>query len=219
MSDPLHLFLMTNTLETGGSERQFVGSAKAISHEHFKIHLGCLLRYGPLLNQVGDITEFPLGGSFFTWQAWRSRFNLIRYLRTKQIDVAHSFDFYTNLMLLPLARLARVPVIVGSHRQIPRILVDPLQCLPLGVERNDARTPHRGAVRWVRQRIGGEGTGDGRHDNPGSRLVHLCTLIGSAMVWVATHLPGGIVGSCGHSLIRSRSLLAGQSSERVDRLR
>jgi glycosyltransferase involved in cell wall biosynthesis len=126
MSDPLHLFLMTNTLETGGSERQFVGSAKAISHEHFKIHLGCLLRYGPLLNQVGDITEFPLGGSFFTWQAWRSRFNLIRYLRTKQIDVAHSFDFYTNLMLLPLARLARVPVIVGSHRQLGDLLT-PMQ--------------------------------------------------------------------------------------------
>ena len=126
MNDQLNLFLMTNSLETGGSERQFVGLAKAISHEHFEIHLGCLLRYGPLLDQVGEITEFPLGGSFFTWQAWRSRFNLIRYLRAKKIDVAHSFDFYTNLMLLPLARLARVPVIVGSQRQLGDLLT-PLQ--------------------------------------------------------------------------------------------
>ncbi|MGA8677545.1 MAG: glycosyltransferase family 4 protein, partial [Candidatus Acidiferrales bacterium] len=126
MNDRLNLFLMTNTLETGGSERQFAGSAKAISHEHFKIHLGCLLRCGPLLDQVGDITEFPLGGSFLTWQAWRSRFNLIRYLRTKRIDVVHSFDFYTNLMLLPLARLVRVPVIVGSHRQLGDLLT-PMQ--------------------------------------------------------------------------------------------
>jgi glycosyltransferase involved in cell wall biosynthesis len=125
-NDQLNLFLMTNTLEIGGSERQFVGSAKAISHEHFKIHLGCLGRYGPLLDQVGDITEFPLGGSFFTWQAWRSRFNLICYLRAKKIDVAHSFDFYTNLMLVPLARLARVPLIVGSHRQLGDLLT-PMQ--------------------------------------------------------------------------------------------
>jgi glycosyltransferase involved in cell wall biosynthesis len=126
MNKQLNLFLMTNTLEIGGSERQFIGSAKAISHEHFRIYLGCLLRYGPLLDQVEDITEFPLGGSFLTWQAWRSRLNLLRYLRAKKIDVAHSFDFYTNLMLLPIARLARVPVIVGSHRQLGDLLT-PLQ--------------------------------------------------------------------------------------------
>lgn len=126
MNDQLNLFLMTNTLETGGSERQFVGLAKAISHEHFKIRLGCLLRYGPLLDRVADITEFPLGGSFFTWQAWRSRFNLIRYLHAQKIDIAHSFDFYTNVMLLPLARLARVPVVVGSHRQLGDLLT-PMQ--------------------------------------------------------------------------------------------
>jgi len=47
----------------------------------------------------------------------------------------------------------------------------------------------------------------------------LCALIGSAMVWTATHLPRVLCGCCGHWLIRSRSLLAGQSSERIDRLR
>jgi len=125
-NDQLNLFLMTNSLETGGSERQFLALAEAISREDFNVHLGCLLRYGPLLEQVGEITEFPLGGSFFTWQAWRSRFDLIRYLRAKKIAIAHSFDFYTNLMLLPLAQLAGVPAIVGSHRQLGDLLT-PMQ--------------------------------------------------------------------------------------------
>ena len=68
MTERPALFLMTNTLETGGSERQFVALSKAIDPEHFRIHLGCLRRYGPLAPEVERIGEFPLGGSFFTWR-------------------------------------------------------------------------------------------------------------------------------------------------------
>lgn len=126
MTERPALFLMTNTLETGGSERQFVALAKAIDPEHFRTHLGCLRRYGPLSTEVERIDEFPLGGSLFTWRAWRTRWALARALRTNQIAVAHAFDFYTNLMLPPSGRLARVPVIIGSHRQLGDLLT-PLQ--------------------------------------------------------------------------------------------
>jgi len=34
------------------------------------------------------------------------------------VQVAHSFDFYTNLTLIPAAKFARVPVVIGSHRQL-----------------------------------------------------------------------------------------------------
>lgn len=120
--DRPNLFLMTNTLEIGGSERQFAALAGAIHPERFQIHLGCLRRYGPLVKKIGNITEFPLHGSFFTWQAWRSRLDLGRFLRAKHIAVAHAFDFYTNLMLLPVARLAGIPVVIGSHRQLGDLL-------------------------------------------------------------------------------------------------
>jgi len=33
------------------------------------------------------------------------------------VQVAHAFDFYTNLTLIPAACLARVPVVIGSQRQ------------------------------------------------------------------------------------------------------
>ena len=36
--------------------------------------------------------------------------------------VAQSFDFYANLVLIPAARLARVPLVIGSHRQLGDLL-------------------------------------------------------------------------------------------------
>jgi L-malate glycosyltransferase len=117
-----NLFLMGNTLETGGSERQFVTLARALSQDGFDIHLGCLKRIGPFLAEIPSIAEFDVGGSFFTLQAQRARLKLARQLRRERISVAHAFDFYSNLMLIPTARLARVPVVIGSHRQLGDLL-------------------------------------------------------------------------------------------------
>jgi L-malate glycosyltransferase len=116
------VFLMTDSFETGGSERQFVMLAKALGKHPFEVRLGCLQRKGPLLKGIGEVAEFPLGGSFFTLQAQKARLALARYLRKNAISIAHSFDFYSNLMLIPAARLARVPVLIGSQRQIGDLL-------------------------------------------------------------------------------------------------
>jgi glycosyltransferase involved in cell wall biosynthesis len=43
-------------------------------------------------------------------------------LHHSDIQIAHSFDFYTNLSLVPAARLARVPVVIGSQRQLGDLL-------------------------------------------------------------------------------------------------
>ena len=118
----ISLFLMINTFETGGSERQFTVLAQNISESAFQIHLGCVDRRGPLADQVGDVPEFPLGGRLYGWQSLRTRFNLNRHLRRRHVQVAHSFDFYANLTMIPAARFARVPVIIGSHRQLGDLL-------------------------------------------------------------------------------------------------
>jgi len=118
----ISLFLMINTFETGGSERQFTVLAQNISESAFRIHLGCVSRRGPLADQVGDVAQFPLGGSLFGWKSLRSRLNLSRHLRSRHVQVAHAFDFYANLTLIPAARFACVPVIIGSHRQLGDLL-------------------------------------------------------------------------------------------------
>lgn len=114
----ISLFLMVNTFETGGSERQFTVLAQNLAPPQFQTHLGCVSRRGPLAHHFPDAPQFPLGGSLFGWQSLRTRLNLSRHLRQHRIQVAHAFDFYTNLMLIPAARLARVPVVIGSHRQL-----------------------------------------------------------------------------------------------------
>ena len=112
------LFMMTNTFETGGSERQFAILAKSLSRERFELHLGCIRREGPFAQDFADIPEFRLGGSLYGWKSLRTRLRLSRHLRRNGVEIAHAFEFYTTLTLVPAARLARVPVVIGSFRQL-----------------------------------------------------------------------------------------------------
>jgi len=109
---------MINTFETGGSERQFAVIAQNASASRFQVHLGCVNPRGPLAGEFENVARFPLGSSLFGWKSLRTRLNLRRHLGQNHVEVAHAFDFYANLTLIPAARLARVPVIIGSHRQI-----------------------------------------------------------------------------------------------------
>ena len=118
----VNLFLMTNSFETGGSERQFALTAQNLAPERFQVSLGCIRRLGPFADALGDVPEFLLGGSLYGWTSIRTRLRLARLLRARQIHIAHAFDFYTNLTLIPAARLARVPVVIGSQRQLGDLL-------------------------------------------------------------------------------------------------
>ena len=62
---------------------------------------------------------------------------------------------------------------VRSYRQIPRLLVEPFQSLHvLGDRRNVGRTPDSVGVRWVYGRVGGQGKGDGCHDDASHCPLH-----------------------------------------------
>lgn len=117
----LRLFMMMDSLRTGGSERQFAVMAGAF-RQRVDLHLGCMQRSGRFLENLGDVTEYSAGGSLVSLHALRSAGRLASFLRRTKIQVAQSFDLYTNLMLIPAARLARVPVIVGSQRQLGDLL-------------------------------------------------------------------------------------------------
>lgn len=121
-AERIGLFLMINTFETGGSERQCALLAQNASPAKFDVHVGCVNPRGPLAAQFGKFAQFPLGGSLFGWRSLRSRFALARHLRQNHIRVAHAFDFYANLTMIPAARLARVPIVIGSHRQLGDLL-------------------------------------------------------------------------------------------------
>jgi len=121
-NSPISLFLMTNTFETGGSERQFAILANSLSPDLFHLHLGCVNRRGPFAADFPDVPEFRLGGSLYGWKSIRTRLDLSRLLRQNHVQIAHAFEFYTSLILVPAARLARVPVVIGSFRQLGDLL-------------------------------------------------------------------------------------------------
>ncbi|MBZ5679220.1 MAG: glycosyltransferase [Acidobacteriia bacterium] len=113
---------MTNSFDTGGSERQFVTLAGALDRESFRVHLGCIQKTGGFLPGLEGTAEFPLGGNLYGPASWRTRYRLGRYLRRYEIAIAHAFDFYTNLALIPAARLSGIPVVIGSQRQMGDLL-------------------------------------------------------------------------------------------------
>src|SRR5215469_8368845 len=116
------VFLMINSFETGGSEGQFVALSNSLKRDGFRVHLGCIMRRGALSDGIGQVPSFRLGGSLYGWKALNVRIRLARHLRRNDIQVAHAYDFYTNLTLVPAALLARVPVIIGSQRQLGDLL-------------------------------------------------------------------------------------------------
>jgi len=118
----LRLFMMMDSLRTGGSERQFALLAGAFRQGPVDLYLGCIQRCGKFLEDLGEIGEYPLGGSFLTPRALHSLGRLVGFLRRTRIEVTQSFDFYTNLLLLPAARLAGVPVFIASQRQLGDLL-------------------------------------------------------------------------------------------------
>jgi glycosyltransferase involved in cell wall biosynthesis len=117
---------MVNSLERGGSERQFVELAGSLKSAQCSVHLGCLQKIGPFLDDLErcgfqELAPFELGGSLYGVESWKARWQLMRHLRKNDIAVAHSFDFYVNLTLIPAAKVAGVPVI-GSQRQLGDLL-------------------------------------------------------------------------------------------------
>jgi glycosyltransferase involved in cell wall biosynthesis len=116
---------MTDSFETGGTERQFSALARSLDPASFRVHLGCIRKQGAFLDGLADVQQFSLGGSLYRWQSMRTRFRLRRHLRECEIAVAHAFDFYSNLTLIPAARMAGTPVVIGSQRQLGDLLTGP----------------------------------------------------------------------------------------------
>lgn len=116
------LFLMTDSFQTGGSERQFAALAESLDPSRFRVEVGCIQKKGTLLHGLNGVREFKLGGSLYGLHSFSTRLKLRRHLRDSEIAIAHAFDFYTNLTLIPAARMAGVPVVIGSQRQLGDLL-------------------------------------------------------------------------------------------------
>ncbi len=118
------LHVLTN-LHVGGTERQAVALTCGLDPRRFEVGLACLSRSGELHDEVErcgiPIDTYPMHRLYGPASMYQ-RFRLARYVRERHIDVVQSYGFYANLFATPAARLARVPVVLGSVRDVGDLL-------------------------------------------------------------------------------------------------
>jgi L-malate glycosyltransferase len=115
---------LTN-LHVGGTERQAVALSCGLDPQFFDVRLACLSRSGQLADEVVrrgiPLETYPVHRLYGPASVVQ-RLRLARYLRRERIDVVQSYGFYANLFATPAARLARVPVVLGSVRDVGDLL-------------------------------------------------------------------------------------------------
>jgi glycosyltransferase involved in cell wall biosynthesis len=112
---------IVNSFEQGGTERQAVQLVRLLHEDtRYRMHLATLSNRGILRDEavaigLGEIVEYPLN-SFYDRNFLKQIRRCVGFLKSHQIDVVHTHDFYTNIFGMTAARLARVPVRIASKR-------------------------------------------------------------------------------------------------------
>jgi glycosyltransferase involved in cell wall biosynthesis len=116
------VFFLVDSLEIGGTETQAVELALRLDPADYAVTLGCLRMRGPLLAKLErtnvSVMEWRARGGVNSLSGIYQILRLARFLRHNRFDVAHMHDLWSNLLGIPAARLARVPVIISSRRDL-----------------------------------------------------------------------------------------------------
>ena len=115
------ILLIGDTLNLGGTEGQFVELGRGLDRSRWLLSVACIRAEGPLrtrLEQAGIEPWSCGGGSFLSLRFAPTVLRLARRLRAMKVDLVHSFDLYSNILAIPAARLARVPVVIASQRDL-----------------------------------------------------------------------------------------------------
>jgi glycosyltransferase involved in cell wall biosynthesis/serine acetyltransferase len=116
------VFHLVDTLHLGGSETQMVEIARRMNSDRYRVTVGCLNAEGPckeILEQAGiPVREFPVRGGLLRPRSVYQFLRLARFLRRGRFHVVHTHHLWSNLVGVPAAWLARVPVIVSSRRDL-----------------------------------------------------------------------------------------------------
>jgi glycosyltransferase involved in cell wall biosynthesis len=122
MSGPRpRVLLLSDTLNLGGTEGQFAEVACGLDRSRWDLDVSCVRAEGPLrvrLEAVG-LQPWSLGPSSFKSPGLAvAILRLAGYLRRHAVRLVHCFDFYSNIVGVPAARLARTPAVIASQRDM-----------------------------------------------------------------------------------------------------
>lgn len=118
----IRVFHLIDSLKQGGSETQAVEVACRMDPDRYEVTLGCLRAEGPLLDLLRQrnirVEEFYPSGGVDSPGGIYQLLRLAKFLRQGRFDVVHAHDLWSNLIGVPAAKLARVPVIIASQRDL-----------------------------------------------------------------------------------------------------
>ena len=116
------LFYLLDSFEVGGTETQAVELALRMAQRGHRVTLGVLKAQGSLVDCLRGsgvtVEVFHPRGGLDSPRGLLAVLRLSRYLRHRHFEVVHSHDLWSNLMGVAAARLAGVPVIVSSQRDL-----------------------------------------------------------------------------------------------------
>jgi len=116
------VFYLVDSLDVGGTETQAVELALRIGAMGYEVTLGCLRAGGPLREKLQgspvSVVEFHPRGGIDSPQGLYQMLRLSWFLRCGSFDVVHTHDLWSNLMGVPAARIAGIPAVVSSRRDL-----------------------------------------------------------------------------------------------------
>jgi glycosyltransferase involved in cell wall biosynthesis len=115
------VLLLGDTLNLGGTEGQFAEVACGLDRTRWDLHVSCVRAEGPLRARLeaGGLRPRSVGpSSFRSFGLAGAILRLARHLRRQEVRLLHCFDFYSNIVGVPAARLARTPVVIASQRDM-----------------------------------------------------------------------------------------------------
>jgi glycosyltransferase involved in cell wall biosynthesis len=119
------IFFLLDSLNVGGTETQAVELARRLDPADYAVTLGCLRACGPLLdrlrNSAVSVREFHPNGGVDSLGGIYQLLRLAAFLRWGKFEVVHTHDLWSNLLGVPAARLAGVPAIISSRRDLAHL--------------------------------------------------------------------------------------------------
>jgi glycosyltransferase involved in cell wall biosynthesis len=119
--EPVRLLKVVPTLLCGGTESQVMTLCRSLDASRFELEFACLRRLGPFVEELDErripLTEYRIG-SFYSATALAQQARFARHLARRGIQIVHAYSFYGNVFAVPPARLAGVPVVIASIRDL-----------------------------------------------------------------------------------------------------
>ena len=116
------VFFLVDSFNIGGTETQAVELASRLDPAAYDVTLACLKKEGPLLERldqsVVSVVEFHPSGGFDSPGGIYQLLRMSRFLRKRGFQVVHAHDLWSNLIGIPAAKMAGVPVIISSQRDL-----------------------------------------------------------------------------------------------------